>query len=132
MKLNSQKCVFGVESGKFLGFMINHRGIEANPTKIQALLDMRSPNTVKEVQSLTGRVAALNRFVSKSTDRCQEFLKVIKGVGKDFRWTTECETAFKSLKDHLATPPILAKPLEGETLILYLVVSDYAISDVLV
>lgn len=58
MKLNSQKCVFGVESGKFLGFMINYRGIEANPTKIQALLDMRSPNTMKEVQSLTGRVAA--------------------------------------------------------------------------
>ncbi|XP_017217112.1 uncharacterized protein LOC108194669 [Daucus carota subsp. sativus] len=85
MKLNPQKCVFGVESGKFLGFMVNHRGIEANPAKIQALLDMRSPSTVKEVQSLTGRVAALNRFVSKSTDRCQEFFKVIKGVGKDFR-----------------------------------------------
>ncbi|XP_017227902.2 uncharacterized protein LOC108203469 [Daucus carota subsp. sativus] len=63
MKLNPQKCVFGVESGKFLGFMVNHRGIEANPAKIQALLDMRSPSTVKEVQSLTGRIAALNSAV---------------------------------------------------------------------
>nr|XP_017245025.1 PREDICTED: uncharacterized protein LOC108216700 [Daucus carota subsp. sativus] len=93
---------------------------------------MRSPSTVKEVQSLTGRIAALNRFVSKSTDRCQEFFKVIKGVGKDFRWTAECEAAFQSLKNHLATPPMLAKPLKGETLILYLAVSDYAISAVLV
>ncbi|XP_074342175.1 uncharacterized protein LOC141679621 [Apium graveolens] len=65
MKLNPQKCVFGVESGKFLGFMVNHRGIEANPAKIKALLDMKSPTSVKQVQSLTGRIAALNRFVSK-------------------------------------------------------------------
>ncbi|XP_074324151.1 uncharacterized protein LOC141661067 [Apium graveolens] len=60
MKLNPQKCVFGVESGKFLGFIVNHRGIEANPAKIKALLDMKSPTNVKQVQSLTGRIAALN------------------------------------------------------------------------
>ncbi|XP_074336585.1 uncharacterized protein LOC141673742 [Apium graveolens] len=71
-KLNPHKCVFGVESGKFLGFMVNHRGIEANPAKIKALLDMKSPTSVKQVQSLTGRIAALNRFVSKSSDRCKE------------------------------------------------------------
>ncbi|XP_074342516.1 uncharacterized protein LOC141680100 [Apium graveolens] len=79
MKLNPQKCVFGVESGKFLGFMVNHRGIEANPAKIKALQDMKSPTSVKQVQSLTGRIAALNRFVSKSSDRCKEFFK--RGVG---------------------------------------------------
>ena len=56
MKLNTQKCVFGVESGKFLGFMVNHRGIGANPAKIKALLDMKSPQNVKQVQSLTGRI----------------------------------------------------------------------------
>ncbi|XP_063948111.1 uncharacterized protein LOC108203333 [Daucus carota subsp. sativus] len=82
MKLNPQKCVFGVESGKFLGFMVNHRGIEANPAKIKALLDMKSPQNVKQVQSLTGRIAALNRFVSKSSDRCKEFFKAIKDAGK--------------------------------------------------
>ena len=60
MKLNPHKCVFGVESGKFLGFMVNHRGIEANPAKIKALLDMKSPQSVKQVQSLIGRIAALN------------------------------------------------------------------------
>ncbi|XP_050258795.1 uncharacterized protein LOC126703759 [Quercus robur] len=61
MKLNPSKCAFGVSSGKFLGFMVSHRGIEANPDKIQAILDMKPPQNTKEIQSLTGRVAALNR-----------------------------------------------------------------------
>ena len=74
MKLNLQKCAFGVASGKFLGFMVNHRGIEANPEKIQALIDMLSPTKMKEVQSLTGRVAALSRFISRATDKCLLFL----------------------------------------------------------
>ncbi|XP_017239882.1 uncharacterized protein LOC108212672 [Daucus carota subsp. sativus] len=132
MKLNPQKCVFGVESGKFLGFMVNHRGIEANPAKIKALLDMKSPTNVKQVQSLTGRIAALNRFVSKSSEKCKEFFKAVKGTSKDFEWTVECESAFAKIKKHLGEPPLLAKPDEGETLILYLAVSDYSISAVLV
>ncbi|XP_074362950.1 uncharacterized protein LOC141703291 [Apium graveolens] len=132
MKLNPQKCVFGIESGKFLGFIVNHRGIEANPTKIQALLEMRSPRRVNDVQSLTGRVAALNRFVSKSSDKCQEFFKAIKGVGRNFKWTEECEEAFQNIKKHLSSPSMLSNPKAGETLILYLAVSDFAISAVLV
>ena len=75
--------MFGVESGKFLGFIVNHRGIKANPKKIKALVEMRSPKNVKEVQSLTERIAALNRFVSQSSHRCQEFLKAIK-KGQNF------------------------------------------------
>ncbi|XP_074356707.1 uncharacterized protein LOC141696466 [Apium graveolens] len=132
MKLNPQKCVFGVESGKFLGFMVNDRGIEANPEKIKALLDMKSPTSVKQVQSLTGRIAALNRFVSKSSDRCKEFFKTIKGRGKDFLWTPDCEEAFLKIKEQLGNPPMLAKPEDGETLILYLAVSGYSVSAVLV
>ncbi|XP_074374423.1 uncharacterized protein LOC141714827 [Apium graveolens] len=132
MKLNPQKCVFGVESGKFLGFMVNHRGIEANPAKIKALLDMKSPTSVKQVQSLTGRIAALNRFVSKSSDRCKEFFKAIKGRGKDFLWTPECEEAFLKIKEQLGNPPMLTKLEDGETLIIYLVVSEYFVSAVLV
>lgn len=65
MKLNPSKCAFGVLLGKFLGFMVSHRGIEANPNKIQAILNMEPPQNIKEVQSLTERVAALNRLVSK-------------------------------------------------------------------
>ena len=87
MKLNPSKCAFGVASGKFLGFMVSHRGIKANLEKIKAILDMKSPQSIKEVQSLTGRVATLNRFVSKVTDRCLSFFKVLK---KAFEWTNEC------------------------------------------
>ena len=78
MKLNPSKCAFGVASGKFLGFMVSQRGIEANLKKVQAILNMTSPKTVKEVQKLTGRIAALNRFVSKATDKCLPFFKTLK------------------------------------------------------
>ena len=90
--------------------MVNHRGIEANPAKIQALVEMKSPTSVKQVQSLTGRIAALNRFVSKSLDRCNEFFAAIKKIRKDFVWTPECEEGFQKIKQHLGSPPMLAKP----------------------
>ena len=63
MKLNPSKCAFGVFSGKFLGFMVSQRGIEANPEKNQALLNMESPKSIREVQRLIGRVVALNQFI---------------------------------------------------------------------
>ena len=112
MKLNPLKCAFGVASGKFLGFMVNQRGIEANPEKIQALIDMRSPSKTKEVQSLTGRVAALNRFISKATDKCLPFFDSLKG-NKRFLWDDKCEQAFRALKKYLGKPPLLSKPVEG-------------------
>ena len=93
MKLNPSKCAFGVSSGKFLGFIVSQRGIEANPEKVRAILEMSSPRTTKEVQSLTGKVAALNRFVSKATDKCLPFFKTLK---KAFAWTDECEEHSKS------------------------------------
>ena len=91
MRLNPSKCVFGVASGKFLGIMVSQRGIEANPEKVQAIINMASPKTVKEVQKLTGRIAALNRFVSRATDKCLPFFKTLK---QGFAWTDECEIAF--------------------------------------
>ena len=91
MKLNPFKCAFAVSLRKFLGFMVSQRGIEANFEKVRAILEMSSPKTVKEVQSLTGRVATLNRFVSKATDKCLPFFKTLKQA---FVWTEECKTAF--------------------------------------
>ena len=73
-KLNPLKCSFGVASGKFLGFMVNHRGIEANPEKIPALIDMRSPNKTKEVQSLMRRVVALSKFISRATNKMSSLI----------------------------------------------------------
>ena len=129
MKLNSAKCAFGVSAGKFLGFIVNHRGIEANPDKIKAVLDMPSSSGIKEVQRLTGRIAALSRFVSRASDKCQPFFQVLK---KAFQWDTKCEEAFSALKTHLSSPPILVSPAEGELLTLYLAVSDFSTSAVLV
>jgi hypothetical protein len=129
MKLNPQKCVFGVYSGKFLGFMVSHRGIEANPDKVKAILEMPSPRTMKQLQRLTGRLAALSRFVSRSSDKCLPFFRVLK---KAFSWTEECERAFAELKTYLANPPLLSRPVEGEILYLYLAVSRTGVSSVLV
>ena len=90
MKLNPSNCVFGVVSGKFLGFMVYHKGIEANPEKVRAIINMASPRTVKEVQKLTGRIAALNRFVSRVTNKCLPFFKTLKWA---FAWIDECEAS---------------------------------------
>ena len=129
MKLNPAKCAFGVSAGKFLGFIVNNRGIEANPNKIKAVLDMPPPSNIKEVQHLTGRIAALSRFVSKASDKCQPFFQVLKKV---FSWDTHYEEAFSALKTYLSSPPILVSPSEGELLTLYLVVSDFSTSTVLI
>ena len=78
MKLNPAKCAFGVSAGKFLGFIVNNQGMEANPDKIKVVLNMIPPSNVKKVQLLTGRIAALSRFVSKASDKCQPFFQVLK------------------------------------------------------
>ena len=91
MKLNPSKCAFGVASRKFLGFMVSQRGIEENPEKVNAILNMTSPKTIKEVQKLTGRVVALNKFVPKATDKCLPFFKTLKQA---LTWTDECEATF--------------------------------------
>ena len=131
IKLNPLKCAFRVESGKFLGFMINQRGIEANLEKIKAFLEMSLPNKPKEVMSLTGRVATLSQFVSRATNRCTPLFDVLKG-SKRFEWIDKCEQEFQALKGHLKCPPLLFKSIEGEKLYLYLVVSEEAVSAVLV
>ena len=129
MKLNPSKCAFRVSTGKFLGFIVNHRGIEANLDKIKAVLDMPSPLGIKEVQRLTGRISALSRFLSRASDKCLPFFQVLK---KAFQWDTKCEEAFSNLKTYLSYPPILVSPVEGELLTLYLAVSDFSTSAVLV
>ena len=101
MKLNPAKCAFGVSAGNFLCFIVNNRGIEANPDKIKAVIDMPPPSSIKEVQRLTGRIAALSKFVSRASDKCQPFFQVLK---KAFQWDTKCEEAFLALKTYLSSP----------------------------
>ena len=129
MKLNPSKCAFGVSSGKFLGFMVSHRGIEANPNKIQAILDMKPPQNIKEVQSLTGRVAAFNRFIFKAIDKCLPFFRILR---KAFEWMDDCQRAFEDLKAYLTTTPLLSPSVLGEELYLYLAVTPHAVSSALI
>ena len=90
---------------------------------------MASPRTVKEVQKLTDRIAALNRFISRATDKCLPFFKTLKQA---FAWTDECEEAFQDLKRYLSNPPLLSSLKEGENLYLYLAVSTTAVSVALI
>ena len=129
MKLNPTKCAFGVSTEKFLGFIVNSQGIEATPYNIKVVLDMRPPSNTKEIQRLTGRIVALSRFVSRSSDKCQPFFQVLKKV---FHWDAQCEEAFLALKTYLSSPPVLVSPSEGELLTLYLAVSDLSTSAALV
>ena len=134
MKLNPEKCTFGVASGKLLGYLVTRRGIEVdpNPDQISAILNRKSHICMKEVQMLNGRLVALNRFISRSTDKCKPFFQASKKNGADFRWNKECETAFQRLKRYLVSSPLLSKPSSGETLYLYLIISEYAVSRALV
>ena len=102
MKLNPAKCAFGVSAEKFLGFIVNKRGIEANPDKIKAVLDMPSPSGIKEVQLLTRRIAALSRFVSRASDKCQPFFQVLK---KAFPMGYEVRKSILSIEDIFELPP---------------------------
>ena len=93
LRLNASKCSFGVGSGKFLGYMVTHRGIEVNPDQIKAINGLRAPQNLKEVQKLTEMTATLNRFISKSADRCRPFFLLLH-KWKGFEWTEECALAF--------------------------------------
>jgi hypothetical protein len=85
LKLNPEKCVFGVKKGKFLGCLVSTKGIEANPSKIEAILRMELPNSKKGAQRLAGRLTSLNRFISRSTERNLPFFEILKSA-EVFRW----------------------------------------------
>ena len=131
LRLNASKCSFGVGSSKFLGYMVTHRGIEVNPDQINAINNLRSPRNPKEVQKLTRMAAALNRFISRSADRCKPFFLLIN-KWKGFEWTEECATAFQQLKDCLARLPIMSSPEPNEVSFAYIAMAPYAVSLVLI
>ena len=115
MKLNPSKYVLGIMAGKFLGFMVSQRGIEVNPEKVQAIMELELSRTVKEVKNLNGKIAALNRFVSKVTDKCLPFFRSLR---RSFEWTDECQKAFEDLKKYLSPPPLFSPSKPEEELYL--------------
>jgi Reverse transcriptase (RNA-dependent DNA polymerase) len=97
MKLNLKKSFFGLAEGKFLDFVVSKRGIEIHPSKLKAIIDMAPPKNLKELQSLTGRLIALNRFIAKSREICLSFFKAMKRSSK-FEWTDDYQVAFDHIK----------------------------------
>lgn len=131
MKLNPAKCSLGVSYGKFISYLVTQRGIDVNPDQLHALRSMPFQRNRREVQRLTGRIAALNRFISRATNKCLPFYSLLK-ANKKAEWNEKCEELFAQLKEYMATPPILAKPVNAEPLYLYVTVSHQAVSGVLV
>ena len=95
--MNASKYSFGVGLGKFLGYMVTHRGIEINPDQIKVVNSLQPPRNPKEMQKLIGMMAALNRFISKLAERCRYFFLLLH-KWKEFQWSEECVTAFQELK----------------------------------
>ncbi|XP_071916083.1 uncharacterized protein [Coffea arabica] len=131
MMLNPKKCVFGVTSRKFLGYLVSRRGIEANPDKVKAIQEMSPPRCIRDVQRLTGRLAALNWFLSQSASKALPFFKVLKKAD-GFSWTEGCQQAFEQLKEYLHHLPTLTSPRPGDKLFLYLSAAAEAVSAVLI
>ena len=131
LRLNASKCSFGVGSGKFLRYMVTHRGIEVNPDQIKAINSLQPPRNPNEVQKLTGMMAALNRFISRSAERCRPFFLLLH-KWKEFQLSEECDKAFQELKRYLSHPPIMSSPVVDEVLFAYITVALYAISLVLI
>ena len=131
LRLNASKCSFGVGSGKFLSYMVTHRGIEVNPDQIKAINNLKPPRNAKEVQKLAGMIAILNRFFSRSADRCRPFYLLIN-KWKGFEWSEDCTAAFQQLKEYLSRTPIMSSPAADEVLYAYIAVAPHAMSLVLI
>ncbi|GJT25447.1 reverse transcriptase domain-containing protein [Tanacetum coccineum] len=133
MMLNPKKCSFGVEEDPFLGHLITKQGIKANPSKVKAITDLEQLRTLKDIQSLNRKLAALSRFLSKGAERSLAFFKVLKGCKdkKNIQWTTEADKALEKIKKLAQALPTLAAPRVGETLTMHLAASKESISVVL-
>ncbi|GJV25024.1 reverse transcriptase domain-containing protein [Tanacetum coccineum] len=132
-KLNPKKCSFEVEEGPFLGHLITKHGIKANPSKVKAVTNLDQPRTLKDIQSLNGKLAALSQFLSKGAERSLAFFKVLKGCKdkKSIQWTTEADKALEKIKKLVQSLPTLTAPKMGETLTMHLAASKESISVVL-
>nr|XP_027068875.1 uncharacterized protein LOC113694208 [Coffea arabica] len=130
LKMNPLKCAFGVTSGKFLGFIVHQRGIEVDRSKIDAIVNMPEPRNIHELKSLQGKLAYIRRFISNLAGRCQPFSRLMK-KGVPFEWDESCRNAFTSIKMYLMNPPVLAAPIPGKPLILYISAQERSVGALL-
>ncbi|GAU51332.1 hypothetical protein TSUD_412790 [Trifolium subterraneum] len=111
LRLNPNKCTFGVRSGKLLGFIVNQKGIEVDPDKVRAIREMPAPQTEKQVRGILGRLNYISRFISHMTATCGPIFKLLR-KNQGIVWTEDCQKAFDSIKEYLMEPPILIPPDE--------------------
>ena len=131
IKLNPEKCVFGVPAGKLLGFIVSGRGIEANPAKIRALSQLDIPKDLKQIQKLTECVAALSRFISRLGEKALPLYRLLRRT-EHFEWTDATTAGLEEIKAILATNPVLAAPNMGEPMLLYIAATHQVVSAVLI
>jgi hypothetical protein len=131
MMLNPMKCVFGVPTGQLLGFIVSHHGIKVNPKKIKSILGISWPNDLKDVQRLTGYMAAVSRFISHLGEKALPLYKLMK-KSDEFIWTDKADAALKDLKRVLSTEPVLAAPEDQEPMLLYMAATNRVVSIIIV
>jgi hypothetical protein len=130
MMLNPKKCMFGVSSGKLLGYMISSWRINVNPKKVEAIKNLQPPRTRKEIQKLAGMMAALNRFISKLEERGMPFYRLLRKTD-GFQWDDQAAAMFIELKKYLKSLPTLVPPKPDDVLLLYVAVTDVVASTVI-
>ena len=123
LRLNPNKCTFGVRSGKLLGFVVSNKGIEVDPAEIKAIQEMPVPQSEKEVIGFLGRLNYIARFISHLTATCEPLFKLLKN-DQVVKWNDDCQDAFNKIKEYLKEPPILMPPVKGRPLIMYLTVLE--------
>jgi hypothetical protein len=127
IKLNPEKCTFGVPKGKLLGYIVSKCGIEANPEKFTVIAKMGPIRNVKGVQWLTSCLATLNQFISRLGERGMPLYKLLK-KSDTFVWTEEAQQALDSLKASLTLAPVIVVPERREPLLLYLEATTHVVS----
>ena len=130
LKLNPAKCLFGATSGVFLGHMVSRKGIEIDPSKAKAILEMPAPKTKKEVRGFLGRLQYISRFINQLADTCGPIFKLLR-KGVSVKWNEDCQKAFDQVKQYLLSPPVLQPPRPGKPLLLYLSVTEEAMGAML-
>ncbi|KAL0540350.1 hypothetical protein IC582_024587 [Cucumis melo] len=130
LRMNPLKSAFGVTSGKFLNFIVRHRGVEIDQSKINSIQKMPRPKSLHDLRSLQGRLAYIRMFISNLTGRCQPFQKLMR-KGENFVWDEACQNAFDSIKKNLLNPPVFGAPIPDKPLILYIVAQERSLGAML-
>ncbi|CAL8993898.1 unnamed protein product [Prunus brigantina] len=132
LKMNPKKCVFGVQAGNFLGFLVHQRGIEVDKNKAKSIIEALPPRNKKELQSLLGKINFLRRFISNSAGKIQPFSSLLRlKQEQTFKWEEQHQQAFKEIKHYLSNPPVLSPPKRGRPLKLYVSASEVSVGSLL-